>query len=90
MAEAGFHAMLQHWVRRPSPLPSWSALIRALKYPVINRADIAAEIEEHQVYLCYNIVHMCVHYVQSINRDGELPIPFLAHQSLFFREGEHL
>ncbi len=44
-----FNAMLQHWVRRPSPPPSWLALIKALKCPIINRADIAADIEKHQV-----------------------------------------
>ena len=58
LAEAGFYVMLQHWVRRPSPPPSWSALIRALKCPVINRADIAADMEAHQV--CCTIV--CVQY----------------------------
>ncbi len=62
-AEAGFHAMLQHWVRRPSPPPSWSALIRALKCLVINRADIAADMEAHQV--CCTI--MCVKYIALTN-----------------------
>ncbi len=59
-AEAGFHAMLQHWVRRPSPPPSWSALIRALKCPVINRADIAADVQ-----VCCTIV--CVQYIALTN-----------------------
>ncbi len=63
-AEAGFHAMLQHWVRRLSPPPFWSVLIRALKCLVINRADIAADMEKHQV-LCCTIV--CVQYIALTN-----------------------
>ena len=35
-----FHAVLRHWVRRASPRPSWSALIRALQSPVISCRDI--------------------------------------------------
>ncbi len=58
-AEAGFHAMLQHWVRRPSPPTSWSAVIRALKCLVINRADIAADMKKYQV--CCTIV--CIQYI---------------------------
>ena len=40
-----FHAVLRHWVRRTSPPLTWTALVRALKSPVINRGDIAEEIE---------------------------------------------
>ena len=44
-----FHAVLRHWVRRTSPPLTWTALVRALKSPVINRGDIAREIEANQV-----------------------------------------
>ena len=49
-AEARFHAMLEKWVKRPSPRPSWSTLVRALQSPVINRTDIAKQVkQEHPV-----------------------------------------
>ena len=44
-----FHAVLRHWVRRTSPPLTWTALVRALKSPVINRGDIAEKIEANQV-----------------------------------------
>ena len=44
-----FHAVLRHWVRKTSPPLTWTALVRALKSPVINRKDIAEEIESTQV-----------------------------------------
>ena len=47
-----FHAVLRHWVRRTSPPLTWTALVRALKSPVINRRDIAEEIESTQVRFC--------------------------------------
>ena len=47
-----FHAVLRHWVRRTSPPLTWTALVRALKSPVINRGDIAEEIESTQVRFC--------------------------------------
>ena len=47
-----FHAVLRHWVRRTSPPLTWTALVRALKSPVINRGDIAEEIESTQVRIC--------------------------------------
>ncbi|XP_064388557.1 uncharacterized protein LOC135336617 [Halichondria panicea] len=63
--------MLQHWVRRPSPPPSWPALIKAVKGPVIKRADIAAHmIEKHQDVL-------------GISGDDELSIPSLVYQNIF-------
>ena len=40
-----FHAVLRHWVRRTSPPLTWTALVRALKSPVINRGDIAERIQ---------------------------------------------
>ena len=40
-----FHAVLRHWVRRTSPPLTWTALVRALKSPVINRRDIAERIQ---------------------------------------------
>ena len=40
-----FHAVLKHWVRRTSPPLMWTALVRALKSPVINRGDIAERIQ---------------------------------------------
>ena len=49
-AEVRFHAMLEKWVKRPSPPPSWSTLVRALENPVINRTDIAEQVkQEHPV-----------------------------------------
>ena len=47
-----FHAVLRHWVRRTSPPLMWTALVRALKSPVINRGDIAEEIESTKVRFC--------------------------------------
>ena len=47
--EARFRAVLKKWVRRTTPSPSWSALARALKSPVINRGDIAKKIEARMV-----------------------------------------
>ena len=44
-----FHAVLKHWVRRTSPPLMWTAIVRALKSPVINRRDIAEDIESTQV-----------------------------------------
>ncbi|XP_064407413.1 uncharacterized protein LOC135352129 isoform X6 [Halichondria panicea] len=43
--EPCFEAMLTHWVKRSSPPPSWSALVRALESPAIARGDIAATIK---------------------------------------------
>ncbi len=40
-----FEAMLTHWVKRSSPPPSWSTLVRALKSPAIARGDIATSIK---------------------------------------------
>ena len=37
--------MLTHWVKRSSPPPSWSAIVRALESPAIARGDIAATIK---------------------------------------------
>ncbi|XP_064388252.1 uncharacterized protein LOC135336416 isoform X2 [Halichondria panicea] len=75
-AAARFHAMLQDWVRRPSPPPSWSVLIRALKCPVISRADIAADIaadlEKHQDL--------------GVSRDGESSIPSQGQQNVFVQK----
>ncbi len=39
-----FEAMLNHWVKR-FPLPSRSAVVRALKSPAIARKDIATSIK---------------------------------------------
>ena len=50
--EARFHAMLRHWVRRASPPPSWSALIRALQSPVMDQGGIAEEIKKMPVSVC--------------------------------------
>ena len=38
-------AMLQHWVQRVTPQPTWSALVRALGSSVINRGDIADKVK---------------------------------------------
>ncbi|XP_064406199.1 uncharacterized protein LOC135350985 isoform X4 [Halichondria panicea] len=43
--EPCFEAMLTHWVKRSSPSPSWSALVRALESPAIARGDIATTIK---------------------------------------------
>ncbi|XP_064407175.1 uncharacterized protein LOC135351907 isoform X2 [Halichondria panicea] len=43
--EPCFEAMLTHWVKRSSPPPSWSALVRALESPAIARGDIATTIK---------------------------------------------
>ncbi len=40
-----FEVMLNHWVGRSSPPPSWSAVIRALESPAIARGDIATKIK---------------------------------------------
>ncbi len=45
MVEDCFEAMLNHWVGRSSPPPSWSAVIRALESPAIARGDIATKIK---------------------------------------------
>ena len=56
-----FHAVLRHWVRRTSPPLMWTALVRALKSPVINRVDIARGIEANQVrFSC------CILFQQSL------------------------
>ncbi|XP_064407428.1 protein phosphatase 1 regulatory subunit 12A-like [Halichondria panicea] len=44
--EPCFEAMLTHWVKRSSPPPSWSALVRALESPAIARGDIATTIKK--------------------------------------------
>ncbi|XP_064383874.1 uncharacterized protein LOC135332890 [Halichondria panicea] len=46
--EPCFEAMLTHWVKRSSPPPSWSAVVRALKSPTIGREDIATSIKENE------------------------------------------
>ncbi|XP_064399632.1 uncharacterized protein LOC135345989 isoform X2 [Halichondria panicea] len=43
--EPCFEAMLTHWVKRSSPPPSWSSLVRALESPAIARGDIATTIK---------------------------------------------
>ncbi|XP_064406837.1 uncharacterized protein LOC135351545 isoform X3 [Halichondria panicea] len=43
--EPCFEAMLTHWVKRSSPPPSWSALVRALESSAIARGDIATTIK---------------------------------------------
>ena len=45
MVEDCFEVMLNHWVGRSSPPPSWSAVIRALESPVIAREGIAKKIK---------------------------------------------
>ena len=40
-----FNEMLIHWISRPSPPPTWSALAKALTSPVIGRQDIARTIK---------------------------------------------
>ena len=40
-----FTEMLSHWLSRPSPPPTWSALAKALTSPVIGRQDIARTIK---------------------------------------------
>ena len=44
-----FHAVLRDFVKTTSPSLMWTALVRALKSPVINRLDIANNIEAKQV-----------------------------------------
>ena len=44
-------------MRRTSPPLTWTALVRALKSPVINRGDIAEEIESTQVRFCTVLKH---------------------------------
>ena len=44
-----FHAVLRHFVRGTSPPLMWTALVRALKSPPVNRGDIAEEIESELV-----------------------------------------
>ena len=43
--EVCFTALLEHWLTQTSPPPTWETLIEALKTPVINHHDIAANIE---------------------------------------------
>ena len=64
-----FHAVLRHWVRRTSPPLTWTALVRALKSPVINRVDIAEEIESTQVreqYVYCTVVRLIFTQSQAV------------------------
>ena len=45
MVDDCFTEMLSHWLSRPSPPPTWSALAKALTSPVIGRQDIAGTIK---------------------------------------------
>ncbi len=45
MVEDCFEAMLNHWVSRSSPPPSWSAVVRALESPAIDCKGIATKIK---------------------------------------------
>ncbi len=75
-----FHAMLQHWVRRPSPSPSWSTLVR-LKCPVIDRADIAAQVmEKHLVSPALHVIE-CAEW-SGIWRLSEWP-RFICQRSVY-------
>ena len=60
--------MLQYWVRRTSPLPSWSALIRALHSSVIKRGDIVRAIEALPVRIkLFNVTSEHVHvFISSV------------------------
>ena len=40
-----YTALLEHWLTKTSPPPTWEALVEALRTPVIKREDIAAHIE---------------------------------------------
>ena len=39
--------MLKLWIKRKSPVPSWSALVEAFSSEVIHRFDIANEIKDN-------------------------------------------
>ena len=57
-----FHAVLRHWVRRTSPPLTWTALVRALKSPVMDRKDVARGIEANQVRLYVVVVLVHCYY----------------------------
>ena len=63
-----FEAMLNHWVKR-SPLPSRSAVVRALKSPTIGREDIATSIKvckiikwSNYIQYYYCLVHIALEH----------------------------
>ena len=45
VTDSGLITFLTHWLSRPSPLPTWSALIDAIKSPPIGYVDVADQIE---------------------------------------------
>ena len=49
MVEDCFEAMLNHWVKRSSPPPSWSVVLRALQSPAIDRGDLATSVEVSKI-----------------------------------------
>ena len=58
--------MLRHWVRRASPPPSWSALVRALQSPVMDQGGIAEEIKKMPVSVLCTFLVMLFVYVHHI------------------------
>ena len=69
-----FTEMLSHWLSRPSPPPSWSALAKALTSHVIGHLDIAGTIkldsepdcdesmlESSKKRICFNTMHNSSH-----------------------------
>ena len=45
ITNACFTAVLTNWLRRTSPPPTWTALIKALRSPPVGRDDVADKIE---------------------------------------------
>ena len=62
--------MLRHWVNRVSPPPTISALVEALTSPVINRGDIASEVETIPVRIISFLNHN-MYTANIIFLDGE-------------------
>ena len=52
-----FTALLEHWLKRTSPPPTWSALINALKSPSIGYVDLANEVEAMYVEMNVHSKH---------------------------------
>ena len=47
-----FSKMLTLWLRRVDPLPTWSAMVAALKKPAVGFEDLAEQVENK--FLCHS------------------------------------
>ena len=91
-------ALLEHWLKRTSPPPTWSALINALQSPCIGYVDLTNEIEamyveknvrsKHQTDLsvCHenflSINVMFIYYIRFIDHSQDL---VLNQNSVYFQ-----